>query len=146
MSRDKPSTIYAEAVKESVIGARARLQPSEVIKRTLRNPRTVHHPPVPRTLNDLTIADEWATTGSLNSQPFLVFDSGLGSTSRIIVLGTDAGQQPLANSATWYMDGNFAMAPNLFQQVYAYDDEYAKRFKSRPNYTLNDRRCCFILD
>lgn len=117
MSRDKPSVIYAEGVKNLSTHARARLHTSEAIKRTLRNHKTVHLPPVPKTLNDLSIAGEWTTTGGLNSQPFLFFDNGVGSRSRIIAFGTDDAMKVLANSASWYMDGNFAMAPKLFLQV-----------------------------
>ena len=61
---------------------------------------------------------EWATTGRSAPRPFLVSDNGPGSRDRVIVFGTEEGLRHLANSSRWYMDGNFAMAPNIFGQLY----------------------------
>jgi len=66
----------------------------------------------PTSLRDLAIPEEWKTTGGANPRPFLVHDSR-----------PDAGQREELRSNcviladTRYMDGNFAMSPNVFEQL-----------------------------
>jgi hypothetical protein len=116
-TRDKPCVIYSEAVKALTAGARTKMPPSDAVKRSLRNNKSASYPPVPSALHELTVTDEWSMTGDTARQPFLFFDNGIGATSRIIAFGSDTCLRLLGAAATWFMDGNFAMAPNLFLQV-----------------------------
>lgn len=61
---------------------------------------------------------EWLTTGGSDPKPFLVSDNGPETRDRVIVFGTEEGLRHLARSTRWYMDGNFAMAPGIFGQLY----------------------------
>lgn len=116
-SRDKPGVIYTEAVQGLSDGARATIASASIVKRSLRNCKTVHHPPQPATLTDPTVDGEWATTGGVDRKPFLIHDNGAQSQSRMVMFATEKGLELLSRSATWFMDGNFSMAPSLFMQV-----------------------------
>ncbi|KAL8594414.1 hypothetical protein ACOMHN_018122 [Nucella lapillus] len=50
---------------------------------------------------------------------FLICDNGPNRADRLLVFATAAGLQLLAAVETFYMDGNFAMSPNIFCQIYA---------------------------
>ena len=85
--------------------------------RTMRNQRSKTHPPEARTLAELTFDGEWRTTGGDNAEDFLQADSGEGG-QRVVLFATEGQLQLLASAKEWYMDGNFAMAPDLFKQLY----------------------------
>ena len=48
----------------------------------------------------------------------LLYDSGPMADSRVVVFAADQCLEKLASAETWFMDGNFSMAPPLFQQLY----------------------------
>jgi hypothetical protein len=54
-SWDKPGLIYVQGLKNMSSDARGRIKSAEVIKRALRNCKTVHHPPVPADINQSII-------------------------------------------------------------------------------------------
>ena len=116
-SRDKPGVIYAEALQSLSEGARSTMTAASSVKRTLRNYKTVHHPRQAQTLSELSIDGDWATTGGTDKKPFKVYDNGVDSDARLIVFATDKCLEHPGRSSTWYMDGNFSMAPRLFLQV-----------------------------
>ena len=71
------------------IDARGAVMPSpSIIKGTLRNRRAANHPPVPKSLLELKIDGDWATTGETPPQPFLFFDSVHDAGSRILAFGS----------------------------------------------------------
>lgn len=53
-----------------------------------------------------------------NQEHFILFDSGPSDINRIIVFGTKANLEHLANNPHWYADGTFDTAPVLFKQVF----------------------------
>ena len=69
-------------------------------------------------MKDLVIEDEWKTTGSLEPRPFLIYDSGPDTPSRILVFGSEECLWLISKSKPWYMDGNFKMAPRGFLQLH----------------------------
>jgi hypothetical protein len=69
-------------------------------------------------LQEFVVAGDWATTGGANPKPFLVYDNGTTSRERVVVFATKDALRHLAQSQVWFMDGNFSMAPLLFQQLY----------------------------
>ena len=89
-----------------------------MIKRTLRNQRLGRIPPQPESLQDLVIDGEWALTTGPDPQQFLVYDNGPDTDSRIIVFGASDALQHLSRADTWFMDGNHAVAPPGFCQLY----------------------------
>ena len=70
------------------------------------------------TLEDLVIDGPWSETAGENPDNFLLYDSGPMADSRVVVFAADQCLEKLASAETWFMDGNFSMAPPLFQQLY----------------------------
>ncbi|CAK9304009.1 unnamed protein product [Gordionus sp. m RMFG-2023] len=109
--------IYAEEMSKLSPESRKRLPNEESIKRTLRNRKIKRIPSIPATLEDLSISEDWATTGSPTNERFPLHDNGGDSNERIIIFATDYMLKMLAETKTWYIDGNFKLAPHLFLQL-----------------------------
>ena len=75
-SCDKPGVIYSEAVQSLPEEARSCIPSASVAKWTLRNAKSRHNPPNPKSLSDLVISGSWATTGGAEPRPFVVYESG----------------------------------------------------------------------
>ena len=84
----------------------------------MRRQRHGDLPKDPATLHDLVIPEEWKTTGKTNPRPFLNHDSGPDERQRILVYSAEEQLRHLGQADTWYMDGNFAMSLNVFDQLY----------------------------
>ena len=68
-------------------------------------------PPMPATIDDVSLTGEWSKT--LGGQRFLV-----KSEDNVHVLATNDNIKLLAESEELYMDGTFKSSPRLFHQVY----------------------------
>lgn len=113
----KPAQIYAQAVSQCDDDVRALISSADTCKRTLRNQRPT--PPVPHRLQDLgELPNEFTKTVGPNPEEFLIYDNGANAYNRILVFGTSGGLKHLAGAETLYRDGNFAMAANIFKQLY----------------------------
>ena len=75
-------------------------------------------PADPRSLEDLSILEDWKTTRGPNPRQFLIYDNGPESLNRILVFSSEAQLRHLTLSDLWYADGNFSSAPTLFTQLY----------------------------
>ena len=76
------------------------------------------YPPVPDDLEDLEINGEWAETAGDNPEQFLIYDSDRNADNRILVFASPSALRLLAAAETWFIDGNFAMTPRGFSQLY----------------------------
>ena len=114
-SLGKPSQIFAQTVSQMPPEVLSFLPTEENVKRSLRYQRRT--PPVPQNLSEFVIPDEWTTTAGVNQEPFLLYDNGPDSNSRVIAFATEADLRRLSAADTVFMDGNFAMAPKLFSQL-----------------------------
>lgn len=60
--------------------------------------------------------------GEVTEAPFLIFDNlqenQSGRSDRILAFSSPDCMRLLSQARTWFMDGNFAMAPKIFRQVY----------------------------
>lgn len=74
------------------------------------------HPPIVD-LPQLQINGIWATTLEDDPQNFLLLDNH-DNNNRLIVFGSPCSLQKLSTSQRWFVDGNFAMAPRHFAQLY----------------------------
>lgn len=117
-SEDAPGQIYSSRLTDLTDEEKASLPSSDTVKRTLRNQRSKLHPPVPESLQDLIIEGSWTQTAGPDQRPFMFFDNGPDTDARAIAFGTDESLRLLAESDIWMMDGNFAMAPPGFAQIY----------------------------
>ena len=77
-------------------------------------------PANPKTLNQLVIQGQLATTGGLNPVRFLLHDNGPVNplNSRIVIYATDDQLNRMARANRWYADGNFKLVPTIFKQLY----------------------------
>ena len=75
-------------------------------------------PALPRTLDELVIEGQWATTSGVSPENFLLYDNGPEADERIIIFATQQGLEHLAHAERWFMDGMFSTCPCLFQQLY----------------------------
>lgn len=110
------------------------------MKRTVGRRRNRNLPTNPKRLVDLgDIPEEFKVTK--NNKKFLCFDSYLDEDSeddeddeaeedqrrrekRILIYATKADLKILAASSTWYIDGTFDTAPDIFTQVLTIHGEY----------------------
>ncbi|CAK9289849.1 unnamed protein product, partial [Gordionus sp. m RMFG-2023] len=114
----KPLQIYAEEIVKLDQRVQSHMLSEDSIKRTLRNHKAMQHPSNLENLEDLVIEGDWANCGSQNSKRFLLFDNGPQAEERIIMFATDDSLNLISNRTEWYMDGNFAMSPKNFLQLY----------------------------
>ncbi|KAG7165673.1 putative MULE transposase domain-containing protein 4 [Homarus americanus] len=116
-TRDKPAQIFSHGVSQCDDDVRSLIPSADICKRTLRNQQPT--PPIPRLLKDLgELPTEFSQTVGPNPEEFLLYDNGQNANNRLLVFGTSDGLRLLACADTLYMDGNFAMAPNIFKQIY----------------------------
>ena len=115
---DRPNQVYSRAVSGLDNDTLAFLPFADSIRRTLRNHHRANYPSDPMTLEDLVIDGPWSETAGENPNNFLLYDSGPMANSRVVVFAADQCLEKLASAETWLMDGNFSMAPPLFQQLY----------------------------
>ena len=117
-SADPPNRIYSEELANLSDAAKAMMHKVETCKRSIRRNRTSEFPEQPANLADLVIAHTWTHNSGLNQERFLLHDNGADSDSRLIVFATDSNLRLLAAADKWFMDGEFAMAPPNFLQIY----------------------------
>ncbi|KAF0682253.1 Uncharacterized protein FWK35_00033442, partial [Aphis craccivora] len=114
LTNDLPAQIFAEVVSNVPRSILAELPKEEYLKRTIRNHRC-NDPPKPTCGNEIIIEGEYREYGN---QRFLLYDNGPNSDDRILMFATDNYLSLLAKSDTWFVDGNFGLAPEFFKQLY----------------------------
>ena len=117
-SRSRPNQILTQALLEASDEVRAIIGKIQTCMRDLQRQRRGCLPNDPATLPELVIPDEWTLTGGADPQPFLIHDSGPGQRQRVMVYAAEGQLRHLGQSDTWFMDGNYAMSPGVFEQLY----------------------------
>ena len=120
---DKPTQILASVVSTLPDEVSALLPSEETCRRTLRNIRSKKRPKDPKTLEELSIEDDWKMTSGPEPRLFLQLDNGKEAPERLLVFGTDESLQLLAGSTSWFMDGTFSVVSYLFGQLYVIHGE-----------------------
>ena len=115
---DPPSRIYADNITALTDAAKAILQSVDTCKCTIARNRTQEYPAEPASLVNLHIVPPWTHTLGQQEEEFLFFDNGPQATHRIVAYATEDNLRRLAAADKWFMDGNFAMAPPKFLQLY----------------------------
>jgi len=114
-TRENPGQIYQDELIDLPAGARPYMPQPDVVKRTLCNQRPALRDPAG--LDQLgPLPDNLRTT--VGGEPFLIYDNGANNRNRVLVFSSPQCLEKLGNVDTVYMDGNFAMAPAIFSQVY----------------------------
>ena len=88
------------------------------LRRLIQRTRRKERPAVPETVADLVIDGDYVNTIGDDPASFLIYDNGQDADSRIIVFASNADLRIMAEANIWYMDGNYAMAPRGFLQLY----------------------------
>ena len=115
-TREKPHQILAAEIEQLDHDTRANIGNMATIQRDIQRHQRSQQPAEPAALADLVIADNWKVTK--DGRPFLIHDSGEGVVNRIVVYATEESLRLLAVARTWFIDGNFSMAPLIFKQLY----------------------------
>ena len=108
--------ILAAEIEQLDHDTRANIGNMATIQRDIQRHQRSQQPAEPAALADLVIADNWKVTK--DGRPFLIHDSGEGVVNRIVVYATEESLRLLAVARTWFIDGNFSMAPLIFKQLY----------------------------
>jgi hypothetical protein len=115
----KPQAVLANALVNLSEAAQRHHPNLESTKRTLRRERSRNMPRDAASIDEIIIEGQWSTTGQDgHGEIFLLHDNGIGSHERVIVFATRNNLMYLCEADTWFVDGNFAMAPHHFAQIY----------------------------
>lgn len=117
-THNAPSQIFAECLSYTSHTVKAMLPAEDNCKRSIRRHRPIL--PSPSTLSELTIPSDFSTTVDEDPQPFLFYDNGTDSNSRVVAFATDDNLRLLAAADTIFMDGTFDTAhhfSNIFSQL-----------------------------
>ena len=116
VSQEAPAKIVnKELATDLPAEFRAYFPKESAVKRTIQRQRRQFIPETPKSLDDLTIPDDWQTT--THGTQFLLCDVQLES-DRLIIFCTDGNLRQLCRSHVWYGDGTFSVAPKHFYQLY----------------------------
>lgn len=114
----RPNQLLAQGLESASDEVRANIGQLDTCRRDLRRQRRGALPKEPANVRELNITDEWKRTSGEQSRQFLLHDSGSDACNRMVVYATDECLRLMCRTCTWFMDGNFAMAPEIFQQLY----------------------------
>ena len=117
-TRESSANLVARTLTSILEDALVEFPQESSAKKTIRRVRAGQRPPVPDSRQDLLIDGAWATTGGDNPEHFLIFDNGQAAACRIVAFAAMPAMRLLATADTWFVDGNFSMAPRGFMQLY----------------------------
>ena len=101
-------------MNESTIAA---LPKFDSIKRTIRCTRSsVENFDKSATATEIIIPEKYKSTSK--GQQFLLYDSGIHQTNRLLIFGTHQMLNLLRDTSNWYADGTFKVVPIQFYQLY----------------------------
>ena len=106
--------VISETMEKLTAEERVKFGNMSSVKRSVRRVAAENRPQDPPTLQELRITSPWSET--VDKKNFLIDDNLIND--RIIIFGSNACLDHLANSSTWMMDGTFSVAPTLFKQLY----------------------------
>ena len=84
----KPSQIFAAGLLTMNQNEQLNLGNKNSVLRRLRYEKKKNYPKEPSTILELVIPEEFKTTGEVDAQPFLIYDSGNNENSRSIVFAS----------------------------------------------------------
>ena len=96
----------------------ASLPTLESVRRTIRRHKSLDQD---NNLNQASAADVYVTdryTITLKEETFLIYDSGIGDTDRMLIFNTPKMLALLQELQSWYADGIFKVVPQQFFQLY----------------------------
>lgn len=115
----RPSQVIAAEMLTAPDNVRGAMSSKETMRRTVRRQKRGLLPTEPASLQDLQVPDSMKCTTETSSQSFLIYDSGPAAPKRMLIFASNEQLRQLSIADRWFLDGNFAMAPKLFEQLYA---------------------------
>ena len=120
-TREPPSTIINKCIEKMSVAGMAQLPNRQAMRKIIRRKRDKVNqvPDNPRSIQELQLPHEYMIYKPTpeTEENFCLKDSGTNN-ERIIIFGRESWLEHMATSTTWYADGTFAVAPQLFYQVY----------------------------
>ena len=113
----QPARLLAGALLNASDAAKDRVK-MQTARRGIRRFKQGMVPPQSATRRQLDFVGPWRTTGGDDPKPFLRHDSGPNARDRVVVFAKDDSLRVLCRANTWYMNGNFSLAPSVFDQLY----------------------------
>ncbi|XP_057336362.1 uncharacterized protein LOC130674924 [Microplitis mediator] len=144
----KPASIYSAACSSLSCPCKRKIPMEESAKRTLRNVKNKNHPKQPDFLHELVIDGSWLNIPRAcenRDSRFLLEDNNDTGNGRIIIFATDGFFEYLGAASEWFMDGNFKLAPSLFQQLYVIRVKVEEIFVTAA-YILLEKKTRFIYE
>ena len=117
-SQETPQQIISSAMVDISDGAASIIPPMRTIRRCIRRYRQsvgIPHP-IPLGSSEMDIPEGLKLT--THGEQFLLFDSGKGSSSRMLIYSTQTNLDLLHRSELWFADGTFKTVPEIFYQLY----------------------------
>ena len=112
-SGEKTRTILSQGMVNLSETSIASLPRLESVKRTIRRHKSVDQD---STINQASAPDRYMRT--LKDETFLIYDSGIGDTDRMLIFSTPKILSLLQESQSWFADGTFKVVPEQFFQLY----------------------------
>ena len=115
-TEETPQQILGREMQNLSEGASVKMVPIQHLRRQVRRKlQAIRAPqPLPTDRATIELPDEYKKLPT--GENFLIFDSGVGDINRILIFGTDKTSSLLAQSPNWFVDGTFAIVPELFFQ------------------------------
>ena len=124
-SRMRPNQLLSQTLLQTTDDVQANIGNLNTVKRDLQRQHGCL-PKDPASLQQLIIPDEWKLTGEAIPRTFLFHDTGSEERQRVVVYAAEEQLRLLCQSDTWYMDGNFAMSPSIFEQLYVIRTQFGE--------------------
>lgn len=117
-TQEPPQQILGQEMENLSQAASIQMVPLRFVRRTVRRVRqAITAPqPIPADRATLELPEEYRTLA--NGENFVLFDSGVGDSNRIIVFGTERSCSIISQGQHWFADGTFAIAPEIFFQLF----------------------------
>ena len=119
-SEESTRLILSYGIDQMSSSSTAKLPSIESVKRRIRKHKGISNENCsnPKGPAEIEIPQKYKVT--TKEEPFLLFDSGVGDSDRMIIFSTPTFFSLLKESKIWYADGTFKVVPDLFLSIIHY--------------------------
>ena len=118
---EPPSIIINKCMENMSQAGIMRLPNRQAMRKMIRRKRNEisQVPDNPKTIQELELPPDFKIYKPTpeTEEKFCLMDRGIGQ-ERILIFGRETWLDHIATSKVWYIDGTFAIEPNLFHQLY----------------------------
>ena len=115
-----PTNILSETLSELDILDKLRLPSINAMKQIMyrEHKKAFPSPPIPTTLADIDLPEHYTYTLGVEKECMLLYDAGKLAEKRIMIFGTQRNVIALERSTSYFCDGTFKTAPDIFTQLF----------------------------